>query len=371
MPRDHAILRRQFVQGLAAATVAPSFIPTIAAAARSGRIETCEQDDDDHLSLSTIPRNVYKIPDPDRMPTDSWFFYVLVHDRQDRQWTPLSVDLTLMAGGGVVCTSHLGADHLRILARKRFQRSPTDAPLRTIAQVTSIVLLFREARPLNVDRVECTLALEGPDGVRCERRLDVAVRTYTPVTQLIFPFRGAGIVTQGAFNNGGHASWSEMFAVDAMGMDMPTYAFFRGGEGGLESFAGWDREIIAPASGRVIYARNDVPDQPEPYVIDESTYAGLPDPGFARGGNQVIIDHGHDEFSAINHLRQGSVTVAIGDEVRQGQTIGRLGMSGNTDAPHLHYHLQAGPVEFDCDGLPITFVNVTQSLTRGTIFEPA
>jgi murein DD-endopeptidase MepM/ murein hydrolase activator NlpD len=55
---------------------------------------------------------------------------------------------------------------------------------------------------------------------------------------------------------------------------------------------------------------------------------------------------------------QGSVRVETGDEVEQGQVVGRIGNSGNSDAPHLHYQLMAGPVPFRSDGLPSRFDNV-------------
>ena len=52
------------------------------------------------------------------------------------------------------------------------------------------------------------------------------------------------------------------------------------------------------------------------------------------------------------HLQRNSVAVRTGDRVARGQVLGRLGNSGNTNAPHLHFHVGAGPSFNDSEGLP-------------------
>ena len=63
-------------------------------------------------------------------------------------------------------------------------------------------------------------------------------------------------------------------------------------------------------------------------------------------GNCVIIDHGNSEYSVVAHMQQGSVTVKVGERVAAGQVIGKLGNSGDSFGPHLHYQLQSGPQLF-------------------------
>ncbi len=53
--------------------------------------------------------------------------------------------------------------------------------------------------------------------------------------------------------------------------------------------------------------------------------------------NYVILDNGGGRFSFYWHLKQGSVTVAVDDEVRAGQQIGLTGSSGGAWNPHLHF----------------------------------
>lgn len=67
---------------------------------------------------------------------------------------------------------------------------------------------------------------------------------------------------------------------------------------------------------------------------------------FAAGqdcGNGVVIDHGGGWETQYCHLAQGSVRVKVGEAVTAGQPIARVGLSGNTEYPHLHLTVrQAG-----------------------------
>jgi murein DD-endopeptidase MepM/ murein hydrolase activator NlpD len=54
-------------------------------------------------------------------------------------------------------------------------------------------------------------------------------------------------------------------------------------------------------------------------------------------------------------LRRGSVAVQPGERVRAGQLVGRMGNSGDSIFPHLHYELGPSPQPFQADGLPARF----------------
>ncbi len=58
-------------------------------------------------------------------------------------------------------------------------------------------------------------------------------------------------------------------------------------------------------------------------------------PGY---GNYVIIDHGGNNFTVYGHCSQ--VYVGVGDYVTQGQTIARVGTSGNSTGAHLHFEIR-------------------------------
>ena len=66
-------------------------------------------------------------------------------------------------------------------------------------------------------------------------------------------------------------------------------------------------------------------------------------------GNHVIIDHGFGYTTLYGHMQ--SFDVKEGDEIVKGQTIGKVGSTGTSTAPHLHYEvrLKNNPVD------PITY----------------
>jgi murein DD-endopeptidase MepM/ murein hydrolase activator NlpD len=89
---------------------------------------------------------------------------------------------------------------------------------------------------------------------------------------------------------------------------------------------------------------------------DGVEFAPLPaDRAGAIFGNHVVLDHGNGEFSVVGHLQFASVDLEAGDWVEAMQPIGRLGLSGNTDFPHIHYQLQDGPDARTAEGLPFRF----------------
>src|SRR5262249_25170206 len=133
------------------------------------------------------------------------------------------------------------------------------------------------------DAMDCVLRGGGSAGA-WEARTSVQVGTYDQRTELIFPFRGHGVITQGGVHNAGHSSGSGQFAVDAIGLT-PMYAPQSSDEDKNEAAVGWGREIIAPAPGVVAVVRSDRPDQPVTGTTDPAFLLFPGDPG-----NHVVID---------------------------------------------------------------------------------
>ncbi|WP_309644321.1 M23 family metallopeptidase [Phenylobacterium sp.] len=88
-------------------------------------------------------------------------------------------------------------------------------------------------------------------------------------------------------------------------------------------------EVLAAAAGRVSRLRDGVAD------ISVKA-AGAPPVAGQECGNGVVIDHGDGWETQYCHLARGSVVVKQGDTVVAGQPIARVGLSGNTEYPHLH-----------------------------------
>jgi murein DD-endopeptidase MepM/ murein hydrolase activator NlpD len=74
------------------------------------------------------------------------------------------------------------------------------------------------------------------------------------------------------------------------------------------------------------------------------------------GGNYVIVDIGGGRYAFYAHLKPNSIRVEEGDNVSRGQQLAQLGNSGNTTAPHLHFHVMDAPLPLGADhNLPYVF----------------
>ena len=96
--------------------------------------------------------------------------------------------------------------------------------------------------------------------------------------------------------------------------------------------------VVAAAPGRVLRTRDGEPD------ISVKARGDL---GGRDAGNSVIVDHGDGWQTQYSHLRQGSVMVRPGDVVGAAAEIGKIGMSGNAEFPHLHFTLRHNAAAVD------------------------
>jgi len=92
---------------------------------------------------------------------------------------------------------------------------------------------------------------------------------------------------------------------------------------GIDISAPEGRDVLASASGRVLYADNRL-----------------------RGyGNMVIIRHEGKWATIYAHLKR--ITTKEGEFVSQGEKIGEVGSTGRSTAPHLHFELRYGKTPVD------------------------
>jgi murein DD-endopeptidase MepM/ murein hydrolase activator NlpD len=71
-------------------------------------------------------------------------------------------------------------------------------------------------------------------------------------------------------------------------------------------------------------------------------------------GNYLEVDHGHGVVTRYSHLEE--ITVRAGQKIKKSQTLGTIGSSGGSIAPHLHYEVilngeNLDPVKFFAEGL--------------------
>jgi murein DD-endopeptidase MepM/ murein hydrolase activator NlpD len=73
-------------------------------------------------------------------------------------------------------------------------------------------------------------------------------------------------------------------------------------------------------------------------VKDDSNIGG-PNPIYWNHTNFIVIMHSNGEYSRYDHLKYKSSKVTFGQYVRAGEEIARVGMTGYTYIPHLHFQV--------------------------------
>ena len=96
-----------------------------------------------------------------------------------------------------------------------------------------------------------------------------------------------------------------------------------------------------------------------PEQIPSQTPTGLPLEQY--GGNHIVQDIGDGNYAFYAHLKTGSLKVKVGDQLTTGQVIAALGNTGNSDAPHLHFHVMSTPDPLRSDGLAVRVLSRSAS----------
>lgn len=152
----------------------------------------------------------------------------------------------------------------------------------------------------------------------------------------------------GVFVAGGLAQISRRYA-----FDWKKYQgglSYSGDARDVNSYYAYGENVIAVADGRVIAARDGLPDN-IPRTKDGFSPA-LPITMENIAGNNITIDLGDGQFAQYAHLQPGSVRVKAGDRVRRGQLMARVGSSGDAREPHLHFQVATTPYMLASEGLP-------------------
>lgn len=138
--------------------------------------------------------------------------------------------------------------------------------------------------------------------------------------------------------NGTYAA-PELFAIDWA--QMIDGSFWRGDGKQLSDYPDFGAPIYAVAKGTVISTVNDRPEVPPGGTSTANPTVRKPQD---FGGNEVIEKLEDGLYAAYEHFQTGSITVHTGERLRAGQEIGKLGNTGNSDFPHLHFGIRTAPV---------------------------
>ena len=308
------------------------------------------------VSLSTIPNHVYKTAVSD--DAEGWVINILVQEAHNEPVVAQSARVDLSAADRVLETHTYTAEALTSLQHQRFTK------INAQAEVFDLNFRFTEPTASKIDMVRFRIVFSAPGGASTERMLAVPVQVYQQRTNLIFPIKGDFTILVGNVIDYGHDEWSQFYAYDIAPLGPHGELIKTDGEKN-EDFVMWGHDVLATADGKIVLARDDLPDNQKPGVMpSEAELLKLGDLAQVAGGNQIVIDHGNGEFSYFAHLQHGSVRVKKGDTIKQGQVMAKLGNSGHATGPHLHYHLMTCDTVFRCDGLPAKFSNTKMPMPR-------
>jgi len=220
-----------------------------------------------------------------------------------------------------ILLQHSGQEHLRI-------EPGTGLAMRALH---FMIHGYEPLTTVNITAVGQVENAESPDDSMTQAALQIPVMLWERQTDLHFPLRGSWWAIQGADWSDQHKLevFSQTYAMDFVKLGADNH-FFQNSGTALEEHYSWDPGVL-----------------PDPLMFRDDNRRIL--------GNAVAISHANGEFSYYAHLQQASLQVNEGEMIRRGALLGRVGNSGHSPGPHLHFHLMQGPNLFIDQGLPAKF----------------
>lgn len=209
-----------------------------------------------------------------------------------------------------------------------FQLPIYSLPFNLVVLMFLYVLKFRMRQSVHLREV--FIQQNSPEKNLYSFQNDIVRFRHKLKTPLCLPFWGEWTVSQA--HNGEHThkgEWSH--AWDFVITDEEGKEFKENGDR-LEDYFCFDKEVLAPGDGVVEAVLSDVEDNK---IGDINTTENW--------GNTLIIKHTDILFSKLSHLKAGSIHHKEGDKIKTGDVVGRVGNSGRSPYPHLHFQFQTTP----------------------------
>jgi hypothetical protein len=174
-----------------------------------------------------------------------------------------------------------------------------------------------------------------------------------PARLLAFPFDGGVWVAAGLSNDAGHRR--SIFAIDGHIHSPERFAIdwvkvgpngdTHDGTARNENWWGYGEPIHAVADGEVTQVKDGIPENtprvlPTPVTLD------------SIAGNYIVQRIAPNRYVTYAHLQGRSIKVRVHDRVRRGEVLARLGNSGNSTGPHLHFQVTDADSVLQSEGVP-------------------
>jgi Peptidase family M23 len=281
------------------------------------------------------------------------------------------------AGNPLAMQSWSGADLARMFAlagRRPKNPQPATPPAPTLkpgqAGVFFIMAEFVAEHALP-ENFETSLNVQGEGKFGGSGAVDVARERVTTRAPIVIqpPIRGANwLAANGPSNASAHRRAilffhgrpriGQRYAIDwiQLGADGNSW---HGDRHKNSSYYAWSQDVYAAADGRVVEVKDGIAEN-----TPESGKLAVEMTADTIAGNHIIEDLGGGRFAAYAHLRPGTIRVKVGDRVHAGEVLAKLGNSGNSSEPHLHFQVCDAPSFLDSEGLPFAIAAYTRTTHR-------
>src|SRR6516165_9819350 len=119
-----------------------------------------------------------------------------------------------------------------------------------------------------------------------------------------------------------------------------------------EQFYAYGADVFAVADWTVVSVQDGKPDATPNKLMTPKTLSDF-------GGNQVMLEIAPKVYAVYGHLQPGSLRVKVGDTVKVGAPLAKIGNTGPSLGPHLHFGLLNRPDIFTGRSLPFVIDSYT------------
>lgn len=207
--------------------------------------------------------------------------------------------------------------------------------------------------PSEIIDVKICIYGRADNGDRFKKCISSPLKVYGAAREVRFPLSGKWCVINGPGLYGIHReaySFTEGkvyspqgFALDVVKVDDSLKSHMNDGNENDDYYA-FGESVYAPLSGQIVDRSSNI-------------FDNLPgDRNWTQAmGNYIVIQNRSDRNILLAHMKQDSISVKVGDTVNEGEEVGRVGNSGNSSEPHLHFHLSDTSDQNFSNGLPMIF----------------
>ncbi|MFV0396084.1 MAG: M23 family metallopeptidase [Coprobacillaceae bacterium] len=125
----------------------------------------------------------------------------------------------------------------------------------------------------------------------------------------------------------------------------------------------WGQNIYAPGDGEIVSVIDDVFERPIVHWLVDSTIAiknaiffnENKDDYSKIAGNYIIMKYDTGVYLVFAHLQKNSIRVKLNEKIKKGTILGKIGHSGNSTSPHLHFQVMDHYNPAKAKGIPCVF----------------